>query len=311
MKYLKLIRYQNILIIALMMAVFHFGFLKQQEGLFLALSDVEFILLIIATVCIAAGGYIINNIVDQRTDEISKPESVIVGKFISENTAYTLYFIFNVVGVGIAFYVSNIIFHSNFAGIFIVTAFLLYIYATQFKQSLLAGNFIVSFLVALSILIVGIFDLYPVISPENRPYLGMLFKIFIDYAIFAFLINFLREVVKDIEDFEGDSQTGMNTLPIFLGIDKTKKILFALTFIPLMALVFYIKNHLTNLEYALYYFMLFIIAPLLFFMLKIWQANTPKDFKLLSFVLKIILIAGILSVLVIDFNVKYNIKLNG
>lgn len=170
MKFLKLIRYQNLLIIALVQAVFHFGFLKQQQDLIVALNTVEFILLILATVCIAAAGYIINNIIDQETDEIAKPEKVIVGKHISENRAYNYYIGFNIIGVLIGFYISNLIFKESFAGIFIVVAFVLYLYATQFKQSLLAGNFLVSFLVAFSILLVGLFDLYPVITPETRPF---------------------------------------------------------------------------------------------------------------------------------------------
>ena len=180
MNFLKLIRYQNLLIIVLVQAVFHFGFLKQQEGLLVALNDVEFILLILATVCIAAAGYIINNIVDQETDNISKPNKVIVGKYISETRAYNYYIALNIVGVLIGFFIANIIFKESFAAIFIVVAFVLYLYATQFKQSLLAGNFLVSFLVAFSILLVGVFDLYPIITNESRKFLGILFQIIIE-----------------------------------------------------------------------------------------------------------------------------------
>lgn len=305
MKFLKLIRYQNLLIIALVQAVFHFGFLKQQKGLLVALNTVEFILLIIATVCIAAAGYIINNIVDQETDAISKPEKVIVGKHISEKTAYNYYLAFNIVGVILGFYISNIVFKESFAAIFIVVAFVLYLYATQFKQSLLAGNFLVSFLVAFSILLVGVFDLYPMIIAETQQFLGVLFQIIIDYAIFAFLLTFLREVVKDIEDYEGDLKTGMNTLPIYLGKEKTQKIVFALSFIPLSALLYYLNDNFINLEYVLYYTLAFVIAPMLYFIIKLWQAKTQKDFNHLSTVLKLIMITGILSIVVITYNLNH------
>lgn len=304
MKFLKLIRYQNLLIIALVQAVFHFGFLKQQQDLIVALNTVEFILLILATVCIAAAGYIINNIIDQETDEIAKPEKVIVGKHISENRAYNYYIGFNIVGVLIGFYISNLIFKESFAGIFIVVAFVLYLYATQFKQSLLAGNFLVSFLVAFSILLVGPFDLYPVITPETRPFLNVLFQIIIDYAIFAFLLTFIREVVKDIEDYEGDLKTGMNTLPIVIGKQKTQKIVFALSFIPLAALLYYLNANFTNLEYVIYYTLLFVVAPILYFIVKLWQAKTQKDFNHVSTVLKIVMITGILSIIVITYNLN-------
>lgn len=305
MKFLKLIRYQNLLIIALVQAVFHFGFLKQQEGLLLALKNIEFILLIIATVCIAAAGYIINNIVDQETDNISKPEKVIVGKHISETRAYNYYIALNIVGVLIGFFVSNIIFKESFAAIFIVVAFILYLYATQFKQSLLAGNFLVSFLVAFSILLVGLFDLYPVISDENRHFLGVLFQIIIDYATFAFLLTFIREVVKDIEDYDGDLKTGMNTLPIFLGKEKTQKVIFGLSFIPLLALLYYLNANFTNLEYVIYYTLAMVVAPMLYFIAKLWQAKTQKDFNHLSTVLKFVMITGILSIVVITYNLNH------
>lgn len=304
MKFLKLIRYQNLLIIALVQAVFHFGFLKQQQDLIVALNTVEFILLILATVCIAAAGYIINNIIDQETDEIAKPEKVIVGKHISENRAYNYYIGFNIIGVLIGFYISNLIFKESFAGIFIVVAFVLYLYATQFKQSLLAGNFLVSFLVAFSILLVGLFDLYPVITPETRPFLNVLFQIIIDYAIFAFLLTFVREVVKDIEDYEGDLKTGMNTLPIVIGKQKTQKIVFALSFIPLAALLYYLNANFTNLEYVIYYTLVFVVAPMLYFIVKLWQAKTQKDFNHVSTVLKIVMITGILSIIVITYNLN-------
>ncbi|MFC4739236.1 geranylgeranylglycerol-phosphate geranylgeranyltransferase [Flavobacterium ponti] len=304
MKFLKLIRYQNLLIIALVQAVFHFGFLKQQDELILALNDVEFVLLIIATVCIAAAGYIINNIVDQETDTISKPEKVIVGKHISEKAAYNYYLAFNIVGVILGFFVANIIFKESFAAIFIVVSFVLYLYATQFKQSLLAGNFLVSFLVAFSIILVGVFDLYPVITPDNRQFLNVLFQIILDYSLFAFLLTFIREVVKDIEDYEGDLKTGMNTLPIVIGKEKTQKIIFGLSFIPLLALLYYLNANFTNLEYVIYYTLGLVVAPMLYFIVKLWQAKTQKDFNHLSTVLKFIMITGILSIIVITYNLN-------
>lgn len=304
MNFLKLIRYQNLLIIALVQAVFHFGFLKQQDELLLALNDIEFVLLILATVCIAAAGYIINNIVDQETDAISKPEKVIVGKHISEKAAYNYYLAFNIVGVILGFFVANIIFKESFAAIFIVVSFVLYLYATQFKQSLLAGNFLVSFLVAFSIILVGVFDLYPVITVENRQFLNVLFQIILDYALFAFLLTFIREVVKDIEDYEGDLKTGMNTLPIVLGKEKTQKVIFGISFIPLLALLYYLNENFTHLEYVIYYVLGLVVAPMLYFIVKLWPAKTQKDFNHLSTVLKFIMITGILSIIVITYNLN-------
>ncbi|HRA72849.1 MAG TPA: geranylgeranylglycerol-phosphate geranylgeranyltransferase, partial [Flavobacterium sp.] len=193
MNYLKLIRYQNLLMLALMQLIFRYGFLELQN-IPLALADWQYGILVLATVCIAAGGYIINNIFDVQTDTENKPENVIVGKFISETKAYNLYIGFTVIGVAMGFYLSNVIEKPSFASIFIVIAATLYFYATSLKQSLLIGNFIVALLLSFSVIIIGIFDLFPITDEENRPVMGLLFSILLDYAIFAFIINFIREI---------------------------------------------------------------------------------------------------------------------
>jgi 4-hydroxybenzoate polyprenyltransferase len=307
MKYLKLIRYQNLLMLALMQLIFRYGFLELQN-VPLALADWQYGLLVLATVCIAAGGYIINNIFDVETDTENKPENVIVGKFISETTAYNLYIGFTVIGVAIGFYLSNVIDKPSFASIFIVIAATLYFYATSLKQSLLIGNFIVALLLSFSVIIIGIFDLYPVTNEENRPFMGLLFGILLDYAIFAFIINFIREIVKDLQDVEGDSNQLMNTLPIFFGVKKTTKLVFVLSSIPIICIIYYINTNLfaSGLLYGTLFGLILILAPLLYFTTKIWSANNQKDFHHLSTILKWILFFGILSIVVISLNIKYN-----
>ena len=243
MKYLKLIRFQNLVMLALMQLIFRYGFLELQN-IPLALADWQYILLVLATVCIAAGGYIINNIFDVETDTENKPENVIVGKFISETKAYNLYIGFTVIGVAMGFYLSNVIDKPSFASIFIIIAATLYFYATSLKQSLLIGNFIVALLLSFSVIIIGIFDLYPITNEENRPVMGLLFGILLDYAIFAFIINFIREIVKDLQDIEGDLNQGMNTLPIAFGVKQTAKLVFVLSFIPIICIIYYINTNL-------------------------------------------------------------------
>ena len=205
-------------------------------------------------------------------------------------------------------YLSNIINKPSFASIFIVIAATLYFYATSLKQSLLIGNFIVALLLSVSVVIIGVFDLYPVTFEENRPVMGLLFGILLDYALFAFIINLIREVVKDLQDVNGDSSQGMNTLPIFFGVNKTTKLVFALSFIPLICIVYYINTNLfaSGLLHATVYGLVLILAPLLYFTIKIWSATTTQDFHHLSTVLKWILFFGILSIVVISLNIKYN-----
>lgn len=290
-----------------MQFIFRYGFLELQN-IPLALADWQYCILVLATVCIAAGGYIINNIFDVETDTENKPENVMVGKFISETKAYNLYIGFIVIGVVMGFYLSNVINKPSFASIFIVIAATLYFYATSLKQSLLIGNFIVALLLSFSVIIIGIFDLFPITNEENRPVMGLLFGILLDYAIFAFIINFIREIVKDLQDIEGDSNQGMNTLPIVFGVKRTAKLVFGLSFIPIILILNYINSNLfsSGLIYGTLYGLALILAPLIYFTTKIWSATTTQDFHHLSTVLKWILFFGILSIVVISLNIKYN-----
>lgn len=304
--FLKLIRYQNLLMLAFMQLIFRYGFLKLQN-IPLSLADWQYALFVLSTVCIAAGGYIINNIFDQDTDHENKPETVIIGKYISESQAYNFYAGFTVIGVGIGFYLSNVIQKPGFAAIFIIIAATLYLYATSLKQSLLIGNFIVALLLSFSVIIIGIFDLFPATYEGNQPIMGLVFGILLDYAIFTFIINFIREIVKDLEDVNGDYNQGMNTLPIALGVERTSKLVFVLSFIPIIAILYYINFYVFEggLLISTIYCLIFILAPLIYFTIKIGSAKKQEDFHHLSMVLKWILFFGILSILVISFNMKY------
>lgn len=307
MSFLKLIRFQNLLLIALMQVIFRYGFLDLQN-IKLALNDWQYALLVISTISIAAAGYIINNIFDQETDDINKPQNVVIGNSISEKNAYNLYVIFNVIGVGIGFYLSNLIAKPGFAIVFVSVSGLLYLYASSLKQSLLIGNIIIALLCAFSIVIIGIFDLYPIINLENNAFLGILFQVILDYALFCFIISFIRELVKDLEDFEGDSQTEMSTLPIVMGISKTVKLTFVLSLIPIIILLLYTNNYYISnqLFFAAAFVLLLVAAPLFYFSIRIYSAKTKTEFHHLSNVLKLVLFFGIISILIITLNVKYN-----
>lgn len=288
-----------------MQLIFRYGFLKLQN-IPLALNDWQYGLLVLSTVLIAAGGYVINNIFDQDTDNDNKPNNVIVGKSISETNAYSIYVALNITGVSIGFYLSNVIAKPGFAALFILIAATLYFYAINWKQMLLIGNFIVALLLSFSVIIIGIFDLFPVVNQSNQPLMANLFSILIDYAVFAFMINFIREIVKDLEDVNGDYNQGMRTLPITLGISRTAKVVSILSFIPVCAILLYINNYLMPLLFVTIYMLLFVVGPLLYFSIKIWSASSQKEFHVLSLLLKWILLFGILSILVISLNMKYN-----
>jgi 4-hydroxybenzoate polyprenyltransferase len=305
--FFKLIRYQNLLIIVLMQIIVHYGFFRLQP-MALALNDWQYALLVIATVLIAAAGYVINDIFDQDTDEINKPEKIIIGKYISETKAYNIYVTLNIIGVAIAFYLSNAVEKPSLAGVFIGVAALLYLYASSLKQSLLAGNIIVAVVVAVSVLIVGIFDLYPVLNSENRINMGTQFLVLMDYAMFCFIITLFREIIKDAEDIKGDNDLGMRTMPIVFGIPKTTKIVFGASIIFIAYLLLYAyQNYFTyNLYWSAAYTFLTIIAPMIYFAIQLWAAKTKEDFSHLSKILKLVLFFGVLLIMVVALNVNQN-----
>ena len=307
MKFLKLIRYQNLILLALMQFSFRYGFLIHQD-VPLALADWQFSLLVLATVLLAAAGYIINDIFDQDTDEINKPQKQIIGTFISENKAYNLYVALNLTGVAFGFYLSNVILRPSFAVIFIFIAASLYFYATQLKRIALVGNLLVAILTGVSVLLLGVFDLYPATYDANRDQMAIMFKILMDYAFFAFFINFIRELVKDAEDYKGDFAVGAKTLPVLIGTKITAKIVFVLHLIALLLLINYTTTHLfeNNLLIATLYVLITVVAPLVLTMIKSWKASSTEDFQTISKVLKVVIFFGIMSIVVITYSIKWN-----
>lgn len=305
MKYLSLVRYQNLILLALMQLVFRYGFLEHQMVV-LALNDWQYLLLVLATVLIAAAGYVVNDIFDQEADAINRPNHQLVGKSISETAAYNLYVGLNLIGVGLGFYLSNVIEKPSFATIFIFIAACLYFYATTLKGIILVGNFVVAFILALSVLIIGVFDLYPMTFHGNQNQMRVLFSILTDYAIFAFLINFIREIIKDAEDVKGDFNQGIQTLPIILGINRTVKVIFGLLLIPVLLVFWYINTYLmqNELYLAVIYLLVLVLSPLLYSLVKSWNAKTIKEFHHLSQILKIIIFFGICSIIVITYTIQ-------
>ncbi|WP_223033472.1 geranylgeranylglycerol-phosphate geranylgeranyltransferase [Hanstruepera marina] len=300
MNILNLIRWKNLGMIALMQYLIKYALLVP-FGVEITLNGFGFTLLTTATLCIAAAGYIINDIYDVETDLVNKPDKVIVGKTVSEKTAYTLFIVFNVIGVLVGFYLSHLVGRSGFFALFVIISGLLYIYASYLKRLLLVGNIVVSILVAMSLLLVGLFELLPAVTAQNQETQLTFFKIIFDYAVFAFLLNLLREMIKDIEDIDGDYKSGMNTLPIALGRDRASKITFVFAIVPLLIVVHYVITYMYSQLYVVIYFLALVIAPLIFLIIKLYMAKTKKDFTFLSALVKLIMLFGMLSLILYKF----------
>lgn len=300
MNVLKLIRFPNLLIIALAQILIRYG-LYVPFNATPALSDFQFALLILATLAIAAAGYVINDIYDQEIDRINKPNSLLVGNKISEKQANSLFVILNIIGVGIGFYLANTIQRPVFVSFFILISLLLYLYASSLKRILVVGNLLIAVLVAMSILIVPIFDLLPTITWQNQVVQTRTFLLILDFAIFAFFINWIREIVKDLLDIDGDKKGGINTLPIAIGRSRTLKIIMALTFLLLCGIIYYMYENLYKQQYLMLYFLVFIVGPLLYLFIKTFDAKSKKRYRFMASLLKIIMLMGICAIILFRY----------
>lgn len=290
-----------------MQLIFRFGYLEL-INIPLSLFYWQYSLLVAATVLIAAGGYVINDIFDQETDLENKPNKVIIGKSIYESKAYTIYAALTISGVACGFILANSVSHPNFAVLFILIATLLYFYASSLKQVAIVGNIVVALLLAFSVLIIGVFDIFPNTFDSNRGQMSVAFAILWDYALFAFAVNLAREIIKDIQDIKGDKIQDIKTLAVTIGIKKTARIASSILIITSIYLFYYINKNLmeNELYISISYLLALVIAPLIFVAIMIWNAKEIKQFKLASAVLKWVIFFGILSITVITLNIKYN-----
>jgi 4-hydroxybenzoate polyprenyltransferase len=265
-------------------------------GIETALSEVPFLLLVLSVVCIAAGGNVINDIYDTTTDRINKPTKVIVGTYISEKNATLFYMALTTTGVIAGFIVSNFVGKPNLAAVFIITAALLYAYAIYIKNGILINNILVAGLIAFVLITMVLFDLYP--NSNGLIYGKPLYatQVVLHYTWFAFGLNLLREIVKDIHDSDGDKNAGRNTIPIVLGRQRTIYLVFGITIAFLAMVLYYLYNYVYIDQILMGYFLLFIIAPLMLVIVKTWNATSQKDLMTISTLLKVVMLLGVCSI---------------
>lgn len=303
--FFKIIRWPNVLLTILTQLVIVYGLLIPY-GVDPALNWWQLLLLISATGLLTASGNIINDIYDVAIDQVNKPEKLLVTKSISESSAYNLYFVLTVLAVICGFVLSNSLNKPILSSIFIGVAFVLYLYASSLKAMLLIGNLVISLLVAQVILITGIFELFPSITAETQIGYKFLMERLLEFSLMAFLINLVREWVKDCEDVNGDKAGDRNTLAIALGRSRAAKFIAFFIIGILILLGWYVYEYIYLNDIATYYFVFLIMGPLLFVMIKLWSAKSQKEFHILSTVLKVVLLFGILSIGIFRINYYLN-----
>ena len=254
------------------------------------LLTLRFIALCISVILTAAAGYIINDYLDVNIDLTNKPQKVIIGKIISRRWAMLLHFSFNTCAVFIGLYLKLSLGLS-----ILICTFLLWLYSVYFKKQFLSGNILVAVLSAFVIIIL------PFFNPQISNYMVWA------YALFAFGLTLIREIVKDAEDLRGDSKFNCRTLPIVLGVRKTKRILITLVLVYVLLITSHVfignsqipfRHFYGNVLYVLY-MLLFVAAPLVTTTYMLYRADVKSDFTRLSTLYKLIMVAGLLSMAII------------
>ncbi|MFD2561975.1 geranylgeranylglycerol-phosphate geranylgeranyltransferase [Aquimarina rubra] len=294
--YLKLIKFDNLILIAITQLCIKYG-LFQPFDIAITLNGFGIFLLVISTISLVAAA----NVMFVIQDKENSNSKGILGGAISEKIANRLFIIFNVIGVGIGFYLSNIVGNPKLAALFIVVSGVFYIYATYLKEILILKNVLLGLMMSLALIGVAIFDLLPAITEQNRTSQKVIFLIIVDYSIFAFVIITIREMVKDCLMMNRDHNAGIQTLPIAIGKDRTAKLISGLTTIPIGLIIYYVYTYLFSNSIVVVLVLGLLVAPLLYFMFRSWNAENDKDFKTLSFILKIVLFLSSLSLLLYQF----------
>lgn len=300
--FFRLIRIHNLFFIAfiqfIMNKVLILPILKRYG--FNTTNDNMLILLILASVFIAAAGYILNDYFDIKIDTINKPEKQIVGKYFSRQSAMIMHQWFTALGVMCGLLLAYFTRSISLVFIFIIVPGLLWFYSASYKRQFLIGNLVVAFIAALTILVVGISEL----SLLSKHYGQLIYATAIpsdiyswigSFSIFAFITTLIREIIKDIQDEKGDREMECRTIIIKWGIQKTKFILYFLIALIIFLLLLFDKLFVAfegNL--SLRYILFGLILPLLILGYFIFSAKNSYDFKNASTLSKVIMLSGVL-----------------
>lgn len=297
--FLKLSRWPNLLFIALTQILFFYCILpfvyKGMQAT--TLSPYIFYLLVAASICIAAGGYIINDYFDLNIDLINKPSKLIIEKHITRRWAIVFHLCLSFTGFIISCYAGYKLRNIYIPFLNLLSIAGLWFYSTTFKRKLLMGNALISVLAAWVILVITVADFKLTRSPYSNTFIiPRLLKISFLYAGFAFTISLVREVIKDMEDIQGDVKYGCETMPIVWGI-PVSKIFAGVWLIVLIGGVAALQFYVLQLGWwlSVIYSFLLIIIPLLWILQQLYRAQIAADFRRLSSAIKIVMFTGILS----------------
>lgn len=313
MDFLRLVRYKNLLIIAVTQYMMRYCIINpilKVNGLELQMDNFHFGLLVLSSVLITAAGYVINDYFDTGTDMLNRPETVLIGKVINRRMAMLIHILLNLFGVGIGIYLSVKVNLLPLGLAYLIASGILWFYSTTYKRQFLIGNLIVAIFTGMVPFVVALFEV-PLLNQQYREVMIRLNMNFLNilgwvggFSFFAFLTTLIREVIKDIEDFKGDSAFGRNTLPVILGIRASKIITVTLINLNIFALIYVYLRYLLysgagKIDYiTLAYFAAFLVIPCIILIYRLLKAENKNEYHKASNLTKLIMLAGILYSLV-------------
>ena len=331
-QFFRLIRFSNILVIVLTMCFFYgllsnYHYSRQYFSLIgegrimefapsfletIGFKDFYFVLLILSVVLVAASGNIINDYFDIKADRVNKPNRVIIDKYIKRRWAIILNWTFNGLGFMIALYLSYLLNNWWILIISFLSINLLYFYSAVYKRKFLSGNMIVAFLTAVVpfyVFVYGAFSNFQIDSPfgsNDQIFVSANLLAIIIYCGFAFLLNLIREIIKDMADVKGDLLLQSKTFPIRFGFAKTKFFvgtLFSFALIPLIVFAIQGFSQSPIIQSAgshdifFFYILIAVITCLMIALFMIFYKNQPKYYLISSNFIKAAMLFGVISAL--------------
>ena len=276
---LSVIRGYNILVLILAQYLVSIFIFSPEKSIGSVIFDLDFLYIVLASVCAVAAGYIINNFYDHKVDIINRPVKTGLDNYVKQSTKLRLYFFLNFIGFLFGLFV------SLKAGLFFATyIFGIWFYSHKLKKYPFTGLFSATILTVMPFF--AIFIYYKNFS-----------EIIFIHAIFLFLVIMVRELIKDLQSMKGAIANNYDTFPVVYGEKKTKKLsvlLLLLTLIPVFILFDY-----PALSYMKYYFYLALVT-LLFVAVYLWKSNKRSHYRFLHNVLKLLLLIGVFSLVFMD-----------
>jgi 4-hydroxybenzoate polyprenyltransferase len=281
----SVVRGYNILILVIAQYLTSAIILAPKLPLRKVLFDANLFFLILSSATVIASGYIINNFYDSEKDLINRPKKTMLDRFVSQRTKLSVYFILNFAAVFFASYVSfrAVVFFS-------IYIFMIWLYSHRLKKILFLGNLVASILTITPFFVVFVY------------YKNFETVIFI-HATFLYLMIVMRELVKDLENLKGDLVLNYKTIPVVYGEKWSKFFLSVLTAIAIIPILLLTTKFNTGLmEY--YFYISFLL--LIFFLLFLYFSSAKWQYLLLHNILKLIIVAGVFSILLIDLEKVIN-----